>query len=386
MVRGDLTFYEFFAGGGMARIGLGKGWRCLAANDICPKKARSYWENFPGSERHFLLKDVAQVDVNELPDSPALVWASFPCQDLSLAGGGAGLQGARSGTFWPFWDLMIGLKKQGRAPRVIALENVVGAITSHGGKDFRAIVQAAADLGYWVGALVVDAVHFVPQSRPRLFVVCVARDVAVPKGITATSPSVLWHPESMVRALAFAPKSVRDAWVWWDLPEPPGRSLLLEDLIENEPTGVDWHSPSETRRLLAMMSDLNRDKVRVAQRSGTRKVGAVYRRTRPDGKGGKVQRAEVRFDGISGCLRTPAGGSSRQTILVVEGKNVRSRLLSPREAARLMGVEDSYVLPTAYNEAYHLMGDGVVVPVVDYLSAHLLVPLAKSKCHAEQAA
>jgi DNA (cytosine-5)-methyltransferase 1 len=58
----------------------------------------------------------------------------------------------------------------------------------------------------------------------------------------------------------------------------------------------------------------------------------------------KTQRAEVRFDDISGCLRTPAGGSSRQTVLIVEGKQVRSRLLSPREAARLMGVPDDYPL------------------------------------------
>ena len=49
-------------------------------------------------------------------------------------------------------------------------------------------------------------------------------------------------------------------------------------------------------------------------------VGAVYRRTRPDENGIKRQRAEVRFDDVAGCLRTPAGGSSRQIILVVEGK------------------------------------------------------------------
>ena len=74
-------------------------------------------------------------------------------------------------------------------------------------------------------------------------------------------------------------------------------------------------------------------------------VGAVYRRTRPDEFGIRRQRAEVRFDDVAGCLRTPSGGSSRQTILVVEGRTVRSRLLSPREAARLMGLDDSYELP-----------------------------------------
>jgi len=112
------------------------------------------------------------------------------------------------------------------------------------------------------------------------------------------------------------------------------------------------------------------------------RVGTLYRRTRPiivDGAVvGKGQRAEVRFDEISGCLRTPAGGSSRQTVLTVESGRVRSRLLSPREAARLMGVPDRYPLPGKYNQAYHLFGDGVAVPVVSWLEEHLLRALARA--------
>jgi DNA (cytosine-5)-methyltransferase 1 len=85
----------------------------------------------------------------------------------------------------------------------------------------------------------------------------------------------------------------------------------------------------------------------------------------------------VRFDEIAGCLRTPGGGSSRQTIIVVQGNKVRSRLLSPREAARLMGLPDEYILPGNYNDAYRLMGDGVVVPVVRHLSRYLLEPIVR---------
>lgn len=92
-----------------------------------------------------------------------------------------------------------------------------------------------------------------------------------------------------------------------------------------------------------------------------------------------AQRAEVRFDGISGCLRTPVGGSSRQTVILVENGHVRTRLLSPREAARLMGVPENYPLPSAYNDAYHLFGDGVAVPVVRWLENYLLSPLALSR-------
>src|SRR5262249_28652351 len=89
------------------------------------------------------------------------------------------------------------------------------------------------------------------------------------------------------------------------------------------------------------------------------------------------QRAEVRFDGVSGCLRTPSGGSSRQTVVVVDKGRIRTRLLSPREAARLMGVDDTFWLPKRYNDAYKAMGDGVAVPVVRWLSQQLLVPIAE---------
>ena len=115
--------------------------------------------------------------------------------------------------------------------------------------------------------------------------------------------------------------------------------------------------------------------MRQAQATERLHVGTIYKRTRvQDGK--KGQRAEVRFDGISGCLRTPAGGSSRQTILVVEKDTIRSRLLSVREAARLMGLPDSYWLPERYNDGYHVMGDAVVVPVVAWLENYILHPLA----------
>jgi DNA (cytosine-5)-methyltransferase 1 len=149
-------------------------------------------------------------------------------------------------------------------------------------------------------------------------------------------------------------------------------------VIVDDPTDVEWHSETETRRLLSLMSKQNLAKVTAAKRRDCRVFGTVYKRTRRNEFGDKVQRAEVRFDDLSGCLRTPVGGSSRQTIIVVEGSYVRTRLLSTREAARLMGLADNYVLPCNYNQAYHLAGDGVVVPVVRFLSQELLSPILES--------
>ncbi len=142
---------------------------------------------------------------------------------------------------------------------------------------------------------------------------------------------------------------------------------------------MKWHDAAQTQYLLGLMSPVNRKKVGGAMKSGRRMVGAVYRRTRPDENGVKRQRAEVRFDDMAGCLRTPAGGSSRQTILVVEGRSVRSRLLSPREAARLMGLQDDYLLPARYNDAYRVCGDGICAPVVRHIAQHVLEPTLRTR-------
>jgi len=367
------SFYEFFAGGGMARAGLGPGWACLFANDIDPKKGRSYRLNYPG-EDVLRIADVAKIQAAELPGQADLMWGSFPCQDLSLAGVGVGLKGNRSGAFYPFWDLVKGLVAEGRGPRLIALENVPGTLTSHGGRDFEAICEAFAGAGYRYGALVINAALFTPQSRPRLFIIGVRADVEINPALISPGPIAPFHTPSLARAVERVGERVARAMVWWALPPPPRRNTTFADLIEETPGGVAWHTDAERDALIGKMSAVHRAKLDSAQRAGRRMVGCLYKRTR-DENGVKMQRAEVRFDDLAGCLRTPAGGSSRQTILVVDGGAVRSRLISARETARLMGLDDGYQLPKAYNEAYHLTGDGVVVPVVRHLARHLFEPL-----------
>lgn len=362
------TYYEFFAGGGMARAGLGPDWECLLANDISIKKGSAYRANW--GDEHLRVEDIFNLNPIDLPGHADLAWGSFPCQDLSLAGIGQGLQGARSGAFWGFWRLIEGLNKAGRKPRVVILENVVGALTSRNGKDFEQIAKAVVSEGYCVGAIVMDAVHFVPQSRPRVFIVGVDKDMLLSRNIHSKHPSSVWHSDALMCAFNRLPSAVKSAWRWWSLPRPAMQSKVLADIVELEPQGVRWHTPAETQKILSMMTDVNRCKVIEAQRSGSIKVGAIYKRTREG-----VQRAEVRFDGVAGCLRTPVGGSSRQVIMIVDGPQVRTRLISSREAARLMGLPEAYVLPERYNDAYHLLGDGVVVDVVAYLKTHLLAPI-----------
>ncbi|WP_294538482.1 DNA cytosine methyltransferase [uncultured Rhodoblastus sp.] len=389
MPRRNLTFYEFFAGGGMARAGLGPDWTCLFANDIDPDKAASYRANWGGEDFH--PGDLADLPTRRLPGQADLAWASFPCQDLSLAGGGKGMGAAddavrtRSGAFWLFHEKIRSLREQGRAPPGIVLENVIGVLTSHGQRDFHAIVAALDQLDYRVGALVLDARWFTPQSRPRVFFVGLQKPLFSRFSVDAASFSDLageqaespWTSPALLAAQKSLPEDLSALWVWWRLPPPPLRNTHLADILEASPPDSPWRAPLATARLLELMAPAHLEKIRLTQMSGRRAVGAAYRRTRSDGAGGKNQRAEVRFDGMAGCLRTPGGGSSRQTLLEVEGESIRSRLLSPREAARLMGLPDSYLLPANAGKAYKLCGDGLCVPVVRHLAAHLLEPLLR---------
>ena len=360
MSGGPFTFYEFFAGGGMARLGLGAGWECLFANDFDAMKAAAYRANF--GEGHLHEGDVWQASPHDLPGRADLAWASSPCQDLSLAGGRAGLSGGRSSAFFGFWRLMRALADQDRAPRVIAIENVSGLFNSHGGRDFEAVCAALADAGYRFGALEIDAADYLPQSRTRCVIIATLED-----------PSGLAGPSSPSRAVREArdrlPAPLRARWIDWRLPAPPRHNLDLAAMLEPD-DAVAWRSDGQTRALVAMMGDLHRQRLEAALASGERRVGAVFRRMR-----GGEQRAEARFDGLAGCLRTPGGGSSRQFILVAEGGRVRSRLLTSREAARLMGLPDRYILPRSANAGLHLAGDGVVVPVVRRLAAEIFESL-----------
>ncbi len=352
----------------MARLGLGEGWTCGFANDFDPVKAGAYRANFPDADEHFRQGDVWKLTPADLPGRADLAWASSPCQDFSLAGARAGLAGGRSGAFFGFWRLIEGLDAEGRAPRTIVIENVVGLLTSHGGHDLIALAKALADQGYSFGALEIDAARFLPQSRARVFVIA-TREPA-PAHLTGPSP---FHTRAVQTAAQALPPALAARWIWWRTPQPPARNADLAALLEPD-DAVAWHGPERSQRWLSLMAPLHRARLEALRGRGERAVGAVFRRTRSE-NGERAQRAEARFDGLAGCLRTPRGGSSRQAIVVVEKGQVRTRLLTPREAARLMGLPESYALPKAATSALHLTGDGVAVPVVRWLARELLEPL-----------
>ena len=363
--------FEFFAGGGLAGIGLADaGFRTLFANDIDAAKARAFRANHPDSPLQE--GDIWDLTQDDLPGKPDLCWASSPCQDVSLAGARGGLEARRSGAFWGFWRLMQGLADQNRAPRVVVIENVVGLLTSAEGRDFAAVCSALVEGGYRVGALDMDAALWLPQSRPRLFIVGLLNN----DGPEASGPGP-FHSSRLIAAHERLPEPVKAHWAWWSLPKPPRRNQDLAALLEPD-ASVDWFDAQQTATLLALASPLHRTRLEAALQSGERRVAAAFRRVRTE-HGIKVQRLEVRLDGLAGCLRTPSGGSSRQYVLVCDGGEIRARRLTGRETARLMGLPDTYRLPASESAALKLMGDAVAVPVVRALAEGLLAPALRMR-------
>jgi len=378
----EFGFYEFFAGGGMARAGLGKHWHCLFANDMDTIKAANYIKNW-GAE-HFDNRDVREVTPGDLIGHADLVWASFPCQDLSMAGNGLGLgeiddcgdKITRSGAIWPFLDLIKKLGEENRKPPILALENVLGLLTLDQGRHFAAICRQLSKTGYRYGAMIIDAKHFLPQSRPRVFIVAIDRQFSVPAGLCSKESLTQWHSSSLLRACGALSEETRGDWIWWMPGDAPNsRTYELADLIECGDENVLWHSADETHRLISMMAPAHLARLAKAQESDATAIGSLYLRMRKE-QGINRQRAEITFSPVLGCLRTPKGGASRPRIIVTRGDQVRTRLLSAKEAATLMGLPEDFILPTTYQTAFKIIGDGLAVPSVRFLAERILEPLA----------
>jgi DNA (cytosine-5)-methyltransferase 1 len=345
---------DFFAGSGLAAEGLKRYFQTVWANDICEKKAKIFCANH--NRKVFHLGSINEVKGGALP--PALLsWGSFPCQDLSLAGNKGGISSSRSGLVWQWLRVMDEMTN--RPPLAVA-ENVVGLVSTAKGAHYRKLHRALVERGYKVGAVVIDASHWVPQSRKRVFVI--AADARIPADQFDANQPAWCHPAAIVRAA-----DGLEGWIWWNLPAPPERKKKLDDLID---FAAPCDEPEKQERLLGLAPEKHREKIMAASKSG-RMVFPGYKRIR---QGEQV--LELRFDGVAGCLRTPGGGSSRQFLVIKDNGSLRTRLLTVRETAALMGAPGNYKLPGAYNDGYKAMGDAVAVPVIRYLAENLLSPLA----------
>lgn len=366
----QLTVAEYFAGIGLVRMGLQPfGWNVKFANDFAPKKFEMYQEFFSDAKLHYMIEDIFKLDHTKIP-STTLATCSFPCVDLSLAGNMNGIiNGSHSSAFWGFINV---LKAQGvSAPPLVMVENVPGWLNSNKGNDFRVTVQALNELGYFCDVFVLDALRFTAQSRLRVFL------IGSKLVTTSTSPDlILKRSKSLLSdQLRKSIDSNRDLrWFYNELPEPPpiNKSGLAEIVERLDDLNKRWWSQDEVNRHLGMMTDLHRERVeKLKSKEGT-SYRTFYRRRREG-----MQRAEVRDDDLSGCLRTAVGGSGKQFLIEMGAGKIKMRAMTPREYARLQGVPDSYYFTINGVQALTGFGDAVCVPAISWIAKNVLNPLAE---------
>lgn len=352
---------EFFAGIGLVGSALeAEGIQVAYANDIDPVKQRLFAANFNSDIFH--AGDIRQVKGSDVP-AIDLATASFPCTDLSLAGNRAGLAGEQSGMFWEFARILeeMGDKK----PRAILLENVVGFFSSNGGEDMRAAFRRLNEMGYFCDLIFVDAKWFLPQSRPRVFIIGSLSALRGDKKCRGGSPlRPKWfcdfaehNPDLLTQTLA--------------LKTPTNEVGSLAEYVERIESGdARWWDAKKTTAFLATLSDINKERVERLRKSKTLTWRTTYRRTR---NGKPVW--EVREDAVSGCLRTAKGGSSKQAIVEAGNGIVRVRWMTAREYARLQGAPKFKFGDVTESQAMFGFGDAVCVPAVRYIVHDYLVPL-----------
>jgi DNA (cytosine-5)-methyltransferase 1 len=366
---GHLTCAEYFAGIGLVRLGLEQvGWNVVFANDWAHSKFEMYSAYFKDASKHYKVQDIFSICSADIPNT-ILATASFPCIDLSLAGNLEGIDGRYSSAFWGFTQILDG---QVNKPKLVMLENVAGWLTSNSGQDFRITIQELNRLGYACDVFTIDAARFVPQSRPRIFVVGIQKSNVHQDIFVFSKRSSSLKTQALEKAV-IANLDLR--WHFLEVPSLPDKikanlNLVVESISDNDDR---WWSDDEVKRHLNMMSPINLTYLKELQDLSKYSYCPMYRRVR-----GGQQKAELRKDGLAGCLRTARGGSSRQMLVRVGQRTIKMRLMTPREYARLQGVPDDYPLPLQINQALTGFGDAVCVPVIVWIAENILNPLAKS--------
>ena len=210
-----------------------------------------------------------------------------------------------------------------KRPDVVMLENVEGFVKARGGADFKAAVTRLADLGYVVDAFLLDAKEFVPQSRPRMFVLGFNDELDWP--LLARQGNGCWcdtmdqHPSlrtpKMRDIMSHLP--LRHGWAATPIKPPHQHNLKLAEMIDTD-SGQAWWEREKVVKEYRSLSDKHRTTIDGMLQGGGLHVGCGYRRKRD------ISRLEVRFD-MAGCLRTPGGGSSIQIVVVVDAGDLRMR-------------------------------------------------------------
>jgi len=317
----DITFIDLFAGIGGLRLGIEKAAanldiaaKCLFSSEWDRFCQQTYEENF--GERP--AGDITKIDPRDVPYHDLLV-AGFPCQPFSLAGvskkrslgRATGFRDREQGhLFFSIIDIL-----QEKGPKAVLLENVKHLLSHDGGRTFAIVQDLLRSEGYAVFYDVIDAADYVPQHRERVFIV----------GLRT---------------------SIFGKDIQFSFPDPPeDRRAALEDILERQVP--DRYTLSDN--LWEYLQEY-------AERHRRRGNGFGY--------------GMADLGGITRTLSARYYKDGSEILIPQQDNNPRR--LTPREAARLMGFDDSFVIPVSDTQAYRQFGNSVVVPVVAAIAEKLL--------------
>lgn len=361
------TFIEFFAGIGLIHEALRAfKWQAVLANDNSPKKVKIYKANY--GRVPVIEDDIRHLNGLELPPA-RLVTASFPCIDLSQAGHRTGINGQHSSVVWAFLEKVADLHRRGVPPEFILIENVPGLLYLHEGKSIDLLLNRIAELGYSIDVVQVDARHFVPQARNRVFIIGVLGldRFERPRSI----------PDTTIRRYRVRETYMRNPhlpWVFFDFPRLPRRTVTLADIIEPLPDeDARWFDEKKMEYFWNLLEHHHRDQLQSIVREKRDALFSAVRRLRR--RRLREQIFNLRFDGLASCLRTPKGGSSTQFIVQVKSGRVQVRKMLGIEYGRLQGVAiahqpTDFKLDGSDNEIKYGFGDAICVPVVQWVAEH----------------
>ena len=343
----NLTFGSLFAGVGGFDLGFeSAGWQCgfqVEWDKHCQQILARHWPDVPR------WSDVSTVNGTELPPVDCITFGS-PCQDLSVAGKRAGLDGNRSNLFFEATRIIKEMRDAtgNQYPRVAVWENVPGALNSNKGADFSAVLDNLADSGALaIEWAVLDAQHFgIPQRRRRIFLVaiydpaiarnCGTQILPVTKGSRRNTKKGNTQGERITSPIG---ESTTGTQPFVKVTRPASNEhpeIWREE--ETCPTLNAFDNTGESRATVIF----------TAQRVG--EPPRIYENTTP-----------------SLLSRMVTGGNNVPMI----ANNYAVRRLTPLECERLMGWPDNHTAGQADTHRYKQCGNGVAAPVAQWVAQQL---------------
>ena len=260
--------------------------------------------------------DITKIDAKDIPDHDILV-AGFPCQAFSQAGKKLGFEDTR-GTL--FFDVARILKE--KRPAAFLLENVKNLRSHDHGRTFKVIMNTLNDLNYSVSYALFKARDFgAPQNRERIYIVGFNKDKVK-------------NPED------------------FKFPVPPKPKTRVGDILE------DYVDPKYTisDRLWAGHQRRKRE-------NKAKGKGFGYSLVNADSPYTNTISARYYKDGSE---------------ILVEQKGKNPRKVTPREAARLQGFPENFIIPVSDTQAYKQFGNSVCVLAIHAIAENIIAFLDKN--------